>query len=417
MSDVSGFRSVVRKRDQREQDCVPSRRWHESVLLAGLARWLARVPHGSMRVTLPGGTNRLIGRHGNGPAADIELSNYDVLRRSLRRGALGFADSYVDGYWRSSDLGNVFRYFLANQNALKSSDAGRFRVSGRDCDYHFHRANTREGAKRNIAEHYDLGNEFYRSWLDPGMTYSSAIFESADEPLEIAQERKYQRILEWLEPAAGQRLLEIGIGWGGLVERAARQGLHVTGLTLSREQLHYAGQRIAMADLPGTADLCYQDYRDTVGTYDRIASIEMIEAVGAENWPLYFKILHDRLEPGGIGVLQAITISEAHFETYRRKPDFIQRYIFPGGMLPTTAIIGQEASRAGLVLDRTETFGSSYAQTLWRWLERFDQAWPELCKLGYDEQFRRLWTYYLTYCAVGFEAGRIDVGLYRLRKA
>ncbi len=249
------------------------------------------------------------------------------------------------------------------------------------------------------------------------MTYSSAIFESAGESLEAAQERKYQRILEWLETRPGQRLLEIGFGWGGLAERVARRGAHVTGLTLSREQLHYAQRRMREVGLSSETDLRYQDYRDATGTYDRIASIEMIEAVGSENWPLYFKTLHDRLEPGGIAVLQAITISEAHFETYRRKPDFIQRYIFPGGMLPTAAIIGQEASRARLVLDRTETFGSSYAQTLWRWFERFDQAWPELCKLGFDEQFRRLWTYYLTYCAVGFETGRIDVGLYRLRKA
>ena len=292
----------------------------------------------------------------------------------------------------------------------------RFRVSGRDRDYHRHRANSREGSKRNIADHYDLGNAFYRLWLDPGMTYSSAIFESAGETLEAAQERKYQRILEWLEAEPGQRLLEIGFGWGGLAERAARQDLHVTGLTLSREQLAYARERMQEIGLFARTDLRYEDYRDASGRYDRIASIEMIEAVGAENWPLYFKTLRDRLMPGGIAVLQAITIAEAHFETYRRKPDFIQRYIFPGGMLPTAAIIREEAERAGLVLDRSETFGASYALTLWRWLERFDRAWPELRKLGFDDAFRRLWTYYLTYCAVGFETGRIDVGLYRVRR-
>ena len=370
-----------------------------------------------MRVTLPGGTSRVIGRDGDGPNADIELASYDVLWRSLRRGALGFAESHMLGQWRTKDLGSVFRYFLANQEALKASDAGRFRVSGRDRDYHRHRANTRDGSRRNIADHYDLGNAFYRLWLDPGMTYSSAIFESDDEPLEAAQERKYQRILDWLEVDPGQRLLEIGFGWGGLAERAARRDLRVTGLTLSREQLAHARQRMREIGVSAMTDLRYEDYRDASGRYDRIASIEMIEAVGAENWPLYFKTLHDRLKPGGIVVLQAITISEAHFETYRRKPDFIQRYIFPGGMLPTAAIIGQEASRAGLVLDRNETFGASYALTLWRWLERFDRAWPELRKLGFDDEFRRLWTYYLTYCAVGFETGRIDVGLYRLRTA
>jgi cyclopropane-fatty-acyl-phospholipid synthase len=219
-----------------------------------------------------------------------------------------------------------------------------------------------------------------------------------------------------LDLQPGQRLLEIGFGWGGLVERAARQGVAVTGLTLSREQLSDARNRLAAAGLADAADLRYEDYRDTTGSYDRIASIEMIEAVGAESWPVYFATLRDRLTPGGIAVLQAITIDEAHFDAYRLRPDFIQRYIFPGGMLPTAAIIREEAARAGLSLQAGQRFGESYATTLWHWLRRFEAGWPEIAKLGFDERFRRLWTYYLTYCAAGFEAGRIDVGLYRLRR-
>lgn len=414
MSDVTGIGSRVGGGMRQAHGRI--NRWHERLLLAAMSRWLAGAPSGSVRVTLPGGTSRVIGRSEVGPNADIELASYDVLWRSLRRGALGFAESYMLGQWRTKDLGSIFRYFLANQAALKSSDAGRFRVSARDRDYHRRRANTREGARRNIADHYDLGNAFYRSWLDPGMTYSSAIFATDGEPLEAAQERKYQRILDWLEAAPGQHLLEIGFGWGGLAERAARKGLRITGLTLSREQLVYARRRMRQAGLSSMADLRYEDYRDATGAYDRIASIEMIEAVGAENWPGYFATLRERLKPDGIAVLQAITIAESHFDAYLRKPDFIQRYIFPGGMLPTATIIREEAARAGLFMDRTETFGASYALTLWRWLERFEAAWPELRALGFDERFRRLWTYYLTYCAVGFEAGRIDVGLYRLRR-
>jgi cyclopropane-fatty-acyl-phospholipid synthase len=365
---------------------------------------------------LPRGSSRSLGRPGTGPAAEIALASYDVLWRSLRRGALGFAESYVDGHWQSPDLAGVFRYFLANQRALKTSDAGRFRIAEADRHYHRARANTRDGAKRNIADHYDLGNAFYRLWLDDGMTYSSAMFGHPDEALEVAQERKYARILAMLDLQPGQRLLEIGFGWGGLVERAARQGVAVTGLTLSREQLSDARNRLAAAGLADAADLRYEDYRDTTGSYDRIASIEMIEAVGAESWPVYFATLRDRLTPGGIAVLQAITIDEAHFDAYRLRPDFIQRYIFPGGMLPTAAIIREEAARAGLSLQAGQRFGESYATTLWHWLRRFEAGWPEIAKLGFDERFRRLWTYYLTYCAAGFEAGRIDVGLYRLRR-
>ena len=214
----------------------------------------------------------------------------------------------------------------------------------------------------------------------------------------------------------GHCLLEIGSGWGGLAERAARRGVHVTGLTLSREQLAHAEARLALAGLADAADLRFEDYRDATGSYDRVASIEMIEAVGAENWPRYFATLCNRLRPGGVAVLQAITIDEAHFDAYRRKPDFIQRYIFPGGMLPTPAIIRDEAARAGLWLQVEQRFSESYARTLWHWLRRFEAGWPEIAKLGFDDRFRRLWTYYLTYCAVGFEAGRIDVGLYRLRR-
>jgi cyclopropane-fatty-acyl-phospholipid synthase len=395
---------------------ISRRDWRERMLLAGLARWLVRVPKGSIQVTLPNGASRRIVGRDPGPAAEISLKSYDVLRRSLVRGALGFAESYIEGAWSTPDLAQVFAYFLVNQQALQASDAGWFRGGRVDRRYHKQRANTRDGARRNIAEHYDLGNDFYRLWLDGGMTYSSALFESPDESLEVAQDRKYDRVMKMLGARPGDRLLEIGFGWGGLAERTARAGLHVTGLTLSREQLAHAEARLADTGLSAVADLRLQDYRDAPGTFDRIVSIEMIEAVGAENWPTYFSTLRDRLVPGGAAVLQAITIDEAHYGAYRHKPDFIQRYVFPGGMLPTPAIIRDEAARAGLELETVERFGSSYALTLRHWRDRFETNWTEIARLGFNERFRRLWTYYLTYCAVGFETGRIDVGLYRLRR-
>jgi cyclopropane-fatty-acyl-phospholipid synthase len=283
--------------------------------------------------------------------------------------------------------------------------------------YHRSRSNTRAGSRANISAHYDLGNAFYRLWLDPSMTYSSALYASPHQSLETAQHAKCDRILDALELQSGQRLLEIGCGWGHFAMRAAERGAQVTGLTLSQEQLQEAQSLAERSGQNERTEFRLQDYRDTTETYDRIASVEMIEAVGEENWPDYFKTLHDRLTAGGTAVLQAITIDEAIYDTYRAKADFIQRYIFPGGTLPTHALIEQHAQAAGLTFETVELFGASYAKTLAEWRRNFHAAWPEIAKLGFDERFKRMWDYYLAYCEAGFERGTCDVGIYRLRKS
>jgi len=279
---------------------------------------------------------------------------------------------------------------------------------------HALRTNTRRGSRRNIAAHYDLGNEFFAPWLDAGMNYSSALYTGA-ETLERAQLQKLDRIGDLLALAGGERVLEIGCGWGALAERLiCRYGATVCGITLSTEQLAYAKARLAGDAANGRADLRLLDYRDVDGRFDRIVSIEMIEAVGEHYWPAYFTKLRACLATGGIAVLQAITIDENRFADYRQSPDFIQRHIFPGGMLPTRAIIEREAMRAGLRLVFQHSFGDSYARTLSEWRARFLRAWPRLETLGFSQSFRRMWEYYLVYCEIGFRCGAIDVGFYKL---
>lgn len=277
--------------------------------------------------------------------------------------------------------------------------------------------NTRRGSRRNIAAHYDLGNEFYRQWLDAGMSYSAGLFSSGGETLEQAQNAKLDRVLRLLELAGGERVLEIGCGWGALAERLVQNRCSLIGITLSNEQLAYAQQRLSGQAPAEHCNLRLQDYRDVRGNFDRIVSIEMLEAVGEAYWPTYFKKLHECLRPGGIAVLQVITIDEARFENYRHRPDFIQKYIFPGGMLPTPEIIGREASKAGLHLVSNEFFGDDYARTLEEWRTRFQNAWPQIKALGFDQRFKKMWDYYLAYCQVGFETAAITVGLYKFKRA
>ena len=279
------------------------------------------------------------------------------------------------------------------------------------------RANSKEGSKKNISEHYDLGNDFYAEWLDPSMTYSSALFASDNVSLEEAQHQKYRRVAELAGVTQGSSVLEIGCGWGGFAETAAKDfGANVYGITLSREQLKYAQDRLAAQGLSNLATLHLEDYRDTRGQFDHVASIEMIEAVGEEHWPSYFRTVHDRLKPGGTAAIQAITINEADFDEYRSGPDFIQRFIFPGGMLLTKTAMKEQGDKAGLILENVENFRLSYARTLRLWADRFKERWSEITKLGYDEAFRRKWIYYLNYCEAGFLEGSIDVGIYQYRR-
>jgi cyclopropane-fatty-acyl-phospholipid synthase len=280
--------------------------------------------------------------------------------------------------------------------------------------WHMLRANTRSGSRRNIIQHYDLGNAFYACWLDQGMSYSSALYRERDMSLEAAQTAKQDRVLDLLAPQPGQTVLEIGCGWGGLLARLAARGCSATGITLSDAQHAYAVAMLEAAGLAESTDVRLQDYRDLDGAFDRIVSIEMFEAVGESYWPLYFAQLRGRLKPGGVAVLQVITIADDRFDHYRRAPDFIQRHVFPGGMLPSPSAMREQIARAGFRLDAVEYFGESYARTLRAWRERFGAAWPDIAAIGFPPHFRRLWEYYLGYCEAGFRVGAIDVGLWRL---
>ena len=326
----------------------------------------------------------------------------------------GFADGYLDGDWSTPELSQLLELFMRNETVLTPQAESGWLGLARNRLAHWRRANTRRGSRRNIAAHYDLGNDFFLPWLDDGMNYSSALYAGGDT-LEQAQVRKLDRAAALLELSGGERVLEIGCGWGALAERLIRRhGASVTGVTLSTEQLGYARARLAGAIKRGGADLRLQDYRDIDGRYDRIASIEMIEAVGESYWPAYFAKLRTSLRNGGMALLQAITIDERRFAAYRKRPDFIQRYIFPGGLLPTASIIEREAARAGLKLVHCESFGDSYAKTLHEWRRRFLRAWPHIEPLGFNERFRRMWEYYLAYCEVGFRFGVIDVSFFKL---
>ncbi len=387
----------------------------DQLLLATAKKALGNLDHGQLRITMPSGVHAVIGGASETEAA-IELSSLNVIWRAMRRGTLGFAESYMDGSVRTDNLGEVFRFFLTNFDQLDHAGKGWFKARLPDRLAHRMRANTRQGSRRNIAEHYDLGNDFYAEWLDPGMAYSSALFQNADLNLEAAQAAKNAAVLEALDIRPGDRVLEIGCGWGGLADLMATAGAHVTGVTLSNEQLSYARKRLGGHKGPGSAEIRFQDYRDVQGQFDRIVSVEMIEAVGESHWPAYFEKILQSLKPGGRAVLQAITISEDCFDTYRRHPDFIQRYIFPGGMLPTIEIMREQAHRQAMTFNEEIRFGRDYAETLRIWRSRFNEAWPRIAALGFDERFYRMWNYYLTYCEVGFDDGIIDVGIYTMDK-
>jgi len=388
-----------------------------SLLEAIGVRMLGEPKRGILTVIFPDGRSRTIGKPGTGEQAVLRLKNFKLLGQAMRRGTVGFAAAYIDGDIEVDDLTALFRFFLQNREMFDAANPGLFRKGLTDLQYHVSRANTRQGSKENISEHYDLGNDFYGQWLDPSMTYSSAVFTSGDQSLEEAQRAKYHRVADMAGIKPLSHVLEIGCGWGGLAETVARDyGARLHGITLSREQLAYGQERLRKQGLDGLAKLVFEDYRDTQGAFDHVCSIEMIEAVGEENWPDYFQAVHDRLKPGGTAAIQAITINERDFEHYRRGPDFIQRFIFPGGMLLTKTAMRTQGDRAGLVLEHVENFRLSYARTLRLWRERFLERWPMIAPLGYDEEFRRKWVYYLSYCEAGFAEGSIDVGIYQYRR-
>ncbi len=386
-------------------------------LAARCARVLfSRIHTGRLTIVTPSGL-RLSHGSGNGPEGVLVLRNWRMPRKLLLQGDIAAAESFIDGDWDSPDLPALVELAGLNMPTLSDTFAANCLQRLRNRIQHRLNANTRRGSRRNIRHHYDLGNAFYRTWLDSGMSYSSALFASPDQTLEEAQLTKQQRAIQLMETRPGQQVLEIGCGWGGLAEQLVRAAdCRVTGVTLSPAQLDYARDRLSEPALRTGTDLRLQDYRDVPGQFDRIVSIEMMEAVGESYWPSYFATLRDRLRPGGLAVVQAITIAEDKFNGYRRCTDFIQHYIFPGGMLPTIGEIRRQTEKAGMKLRSMETFGDSYARTLAEWRKRFHTAWPEIERLGFDTRFRRMWDYYLAYCEGGFRAGTIDVGLYVLAK-
>ena len=376
---------------------------------------LDRLHAGRLTVVTPSG-QRYAGATARNPGPDaiLVLHRWRTLRRLVVGGDVGFAEAYMDGDWSSPDLAALIELAAVNDAALERMLAGFMPARLVNRLSHALKRNTRRGSRRNIMAHYDLGNEFYGQWLDAGMSYSSALYGRRSQSLEDAQTAKQDRIIDALGLTGGAHVLEIGCGWGGMVERLVRRGCRVTGLPLSPAQLAYAQARLARAGLADKADLRLEDYRDVTGTFDRIVSIEMIEAVGQDYWPAFFRCLHDRLKQGGTAVVQAITIADDRLASYARHPDFIQRYIFPGGMLPSPAVMLRQSAAVGLTCSTELLFGSSYAETLAEWQRRFEAAWALIARQGFDEAFKRKWVYYLAYCAGGFRSGAIDVGLYRM---
>ena len=379
-------------------------------LLRRLLKIAARLPVGTLDITLPDGRRLRFSGEEPEPRAVLMIHDAVCVRRLMIGGDLGFAESYLRGEWSSPDLNALLTLLATNQRAGEQLTPGRPGLRIWQRIQHYFNRNSRSGSKRNIHAHYDLGNRFYETWLDDSMTYSSAIFAPGDNDLASAQRRKYQRLARETGITAEHHVLEIGCGWGGFAEYAAREiGCRVTGLTISREQHDYATKRIADAGLSDRVSIVMRDYRDEQARYDRIISIEMFEAVGEAYWEIFFRKMRECLVAGGRAGLQLITIRDEAFEIYRREMDFIRAYVFPGGMLPTPQIMDNLAKRAGLPIISDQGFAPDYARTLASWRERFEDAWPRVAPLGFDERFRRLWRYYLTYCEVGFATGNIDV--------
>jgi cyclopropane-fatty-acyl-phospholipid synthase len=351
-----------------------------------------------------------IGASGEAPHARLHVIDFRFIGRVLASADIGLAEGYIAGEWDTPDLSALLEALSSNFDRLARLVDGNPLMRGLNALLHALNRNSRKGSRRNIHAHYDLGNDFYRLWLDPSMTYSSALFTSPEQSLEAAQHNKYATLARDMDLQAGHQVLEIGCGWGGFAEFAAKTvGAKVTAITISKAQADFARQRLFEQGLAERAEIKLIDYRDLEGRFDRIASIEMFEAVGEAYWPAYFDRIRKVLAPGGRAGLQIITIRDDLFDDYRMRSDFIKRYVFPGGMLPSEAKLQVATQAAGLSFGQVRRFGAHYADTLRQWADRFEAAWPDIKAQGFDEQFRRLWRFYLCYCEAGFRTGRTDV--------
>jgi cyclopropane-fatty-acyl-phospholipid synthase len=385
-----------------------------TVVKVASANW----EYGRLVFVMPSGRELRIEGGQPGPEARLIVKDFRFVQRVLTGGDIGFGEGFMAGEWDTPDLSALLEAFTANLDRIKQLLEGAFFVRTFNFLAHALNHNTRAGSKRNILAHYDLGNAFYARWLDPSMTYSSARFERPDQPLKEAQRNKYASLARQIGLGPDNHVLEIGCGWGGFAEFAAGEvGAKVTGITISQAQYDFARQRMFEQGLAERADIRLIDYRDVTGQFDRVASIEMFEAVGEAYWSTYFGKIRDVLSPGGRAGLQIITIRDELFAHYRQRADFIQKYVFPGGMLPSEKRLKEEAAQAGLEWRDIVRFGQNYADTLHEWARRFEAAWDDIRGLGFDERFRRLWRFYLGYCEAGFRTERTNVVQLSLTKS
>ena len=395
---------------------APARKKHAVPAPAAVVlRLLEKIRLGTLQLRTPGGEHLVFGA--GGVPVTLELRNWRVFGAAMRSGDIGFAESYIAGDWHTNNLPALLELLANNraevESALYGSWWGRLAYRVR----HLLNRNSRTGSRKNIHAHYDIGNAFYKLWLDPSMTYSSALFTAASgADLTLAQAEKYRAVLRQLRLDPGQRVLEIGCGWGGFAEIAAREGVRVTGLTLSEQQLAYATQRMQDAGLAHMTQLKLCDYRDSNGEYDAIASIEMFEAVGEAYWPSYFECIARNLKRGGRACVQTIVIADELFERYRKGTDFIQQYVFPGGMLPSPQVFTRMAGECGLTVTREFAFGIDYADTLAAWRSAFHASLDAVREQGFDERFIRTWDFYLAYCEAAFRARNTSVMHFTLEK-
>jgi cyclopropane-fatty-acyl-phospholipid synthase len=371
---------------------------------------LSNLHCGRLTLTLPDGSQYQFSGAMSGPESDLTIHTESALRRLLHDGKMGFCEAFMDGEASSQSLPTLIELAVLHDKYLEDAlKTNILRQAGLRL-FHMLRRNNKLGSAKNIAHHYDIGNSFYEAWLDPTMTYSSAVFDSETDDLTTAQLNKYKRLAELADIQPGDRVLEIGCGWGGFAKFVSQHiGAHVTGITISQAQLAYAKASLAEAGLQNKVDLKLMDYRDLQGRFDKIVSIEMFEAVGQAYWPVYFDTISRMLKSGGRAVIQSITIDHDAFRSYRDQPDFIQRYIFPGGMLPSMPMLQTPVAQAGLELVAENGYASDYARTLQEWRARFLAAWPSLAGDKFDNRFKRMWELYLAYCEGGFRAGMIDV--------
>ena len=410
LADLAGDRRAFRR--------IPELKGAPTVFRAALRLIARNWAIGSVTFYLPSGEELSVAGREPGPHARLTIKDYRFIRRALSAGDIGFAEAYLADEFDTPNLPDLLYVFAANWDRVHHVTMGNPLAWTLNRVRHAFRFNSREGARRNIHAHYDLGNAFYAQWLDPTMTYSSAKYDRPGQSLPDAQTAKYKALAQSMGLQAGQSVLEIGCGWGGFAEYAAREvGAKVTAVTISEEQYAFAKQRMFAAGLNERAEIKLVDYRDVEGRYDRIASIEMFEAVGERYWPAYFGKINQTLAPGGRAGLQIITIKDEYFEEYRSRADFIQKYIFPGGMLPSEARLKKVTGKAGFTWTAIDRFGLDYADTLAEWHARFDKAWADIRPLGFDERFRKLWKFYLSYCEAGFRTQRTNVVQLSLAKA